>query len=102
MTHGHKGVNVGQGGGAFVLTLDTVELMEDCRRQPFPGRLHPEVFQALAVGIDDHRGDVLAVGDLVIGPEAYFGQGVVADGACQGCRIEAQNTLPHFGPPARA
>src|SRR3546814_3976267 len=56
--------------------------------------------QSLALGIDDHLRDVLAIGDLVVRADADLGHGVVADRASQGGRLESQHSLAGLRPPA--
>src|SRR3546814_8268784 len=54
---------------------------------------------ALALWIDDHLGDFLAVGDLVIRADADLGHGVIAGRPAEGGRLEAQDPLAYLRPP---
>ncbi|EXI77987.1 MAG: hypothetical protein AW10_03371 [Candidatus Accumulibacter appositus] len=89
---GQQGIDRRQGGRRALVGGLVERMQDDADQQRLAGFL-PVRFQAAAVRVDDQRGEVLHVADLVLGTDPDFVERVPADAAAGRSGLEAQHPV---------
>ncbi|EXI77995.1 MAG: hypothetical protein AW10_03360 [Candidatus Accumulibacter appositus] len=89
---GQQGIDRRQGGRRALVGGLVERVQDDADQQRLAGFL-PVRFQTAAVRVDDQRGEVLHVANLVFGADPDFVQGVPADAAAGRSGLEAQHLV---------